>query len=345
MNEYFYDLTPEKVILACEECGYSPTGRVFALNSYENRVFDVYLEDSQNIIVKFYRPGRWSKEEIQEEHDFLYELSENEIPVSKPIRFQNGESIREISGIYYSMWEKIGGRSPDEFTDTDLKIVGRLISRIHRIGRSKKSLHRPHVNSEEYVHKPLRFLTEKSFLPKSCAERYILTAEKIAEIYDEISLGVPTQRIHGDCHNGNLLNGNSGWFFLDFDDFRTGPVVQDLWMLLPSSVEFREHRRGVFLEAYSEFSEFQENWLNLVEPLRAFRYIHYSAWIARRWEDPTFPALFPHFGSTDYWEKETQDLESQLKFISKPRQKNIALPKIEDQEEKLTNKDFFWDMT
>ncbi len=345
MKEYFYDLTPEKVIQAIEQCGFIPTGRVFPMNSYENRVFDVYLENSPNIIIKFYRPGRWSKEQIQEEHDFIFDLHESEIPVSRPVEFSDKSTIKEISGIYYSVWDKIGGRAPDEFTEEEIAVIGRLIARIHKTGSAGNSVHRPTFNSEEYVEKSISFLEENQFLPKSCVRRYADSASEISRIFSELSHGIPIHRIHGDCHKGNLLCGSGGWFFLDFDDFANGHAVQDIWMLLPSSGDTSDFQRNIFLEAYREFADFDDGWLELIEPLRAFRFIHYAAWIAKRWDDPAFPALFPHFGTSEYWEKETNDLENQLKIILKSSHKNVSRSFAEQAEEpELTNKDFFWDM-
>ncbi len=343
MSEFFYELTPDKVIQAAEDSGFNQNGRVFAMNSYENRVFDVYLENAPNIILKFYRPQRWTKEEILEEHEFLFDLNENEIPVSLPVIFENKSTLKEISGIYFSAWKKIGGRSPDEFQDSELEIIGRLLGRIHKVGMSKSLRFRPAFSSEGYVNKSVFFLESNGFLPKSCVRRYLTASDEIAKIYSELSATVPLHRIHGDCHKGNLLNGRDGWFFLDFDDFLNGPAVQDMWMLFPLNSDCFQYQRNIFLDAYREFCDFDESWLNLIELLRAFRFIHYSAWIAKRWTDPAFPPLFPHFGTPEYWEKETNDLEIQLKLIEKGSVPSKKTQPAEVEPE-LTNKDYFWDL-
>lgn len=342
MSEFFYDLTPDIVIQSVEDSGFCPTGRVFPMNSYENRVFDVYVENAPNIIVKFYRPNRWTKEEILEEHEFLFDLFEHEIPVSLPFRFEDNTTLKQKSGIYYSVWEKIGGRSPDEFQGEEFSIIGRLLGRIHKVGMSKELKFRPTFNSEEYIKKDIAYLENNDILPKSCVRRYLYASDEIAKIYSELSKEIPMHRIHGDCHKGNLLNGKGGWFFIDFDDFLTGPAIQDMWMLFPLNEDLFESKKNQFLEAYREFADFEDSWLNLIEPLRAFRFVHYSAWIAKRWADPAFPLLFPHFGTVEYWEKETNDLENQLQLIEKG---TISQNHLEpDPLPELTNQDFFWDL-
>jgi len=314
------------------------------LNSYENRVYDLTLEDDSHIITKFYRPGRWSLEQITEEHRFLAELAENDIPVCSPLPFADGRTVHEAEGIYYGIWPRTGGRSSDELSDTELEILGRLLARIHNTGAAAKNSGRLVLNTENYAHMPLEFLTANGFLPDQYIKRYSAAVKEIAEIYDSLSADVPLHRIHGDCHLGNLLHGPEGWFFLDFDDFLTGPAVQDIWMLVPARDTTGLAQRQVFLEAYRQFREFDDSWLRLIEPLRALRYIHYSAWIARRWADPAFPAAFPHFGTDNYWEEETRNLEDQIDYFYN----HSALPEgmnspAREAEEELTNADFFWD--
>jgi Ser/Thr protein kinase RdoA (MazF antagonist) len=343
MNQFFFNLTPDIVIKAAESANLTPTGHCLTLNSLENRVYDLKLEDESHIVLKFYRPGRWTKEQIQEEHNFLLDLQKDEIPVCAPLHFPNGETINEIEDIYFAHWPRTGGRAPDELPDQDLQILGRLLGRIHNMGAAKPVSSRIELNTENYAHKPLKHLLKNNMIPMQYERRYSNAVNKIASIYDEISKNVPIQRIHGDCHLGNLLHGNNGWFFLDFDDFLMGPAVQDFWMLMPARDTEGLRKRNVFLEAYREFREFNENWFKLIEPLRALRYIHYAGWIAKRWEDPAFPQAFPHFGTEKYWEQETLDLEDQIdyynKFISNDPQKNQAEP-----QEELTNKDLFWDL-
>ena len=351
--EYFYRLTPEVVLNSMEEGGFHPSGHCRALNSLENRVFDIGLDDGSHLIAKFYRPGRWSKEQIGEEHSFLFELQKAEIPVIAPVRFQDGSTISSTHNIFYALWPLAGGREPAEFSNEELEITGRLLARIHAVGASGKNLYRQIINEETLGIKPLEFLIQNNFIPEQLQTAYRDAVLNISDIYRELAKDVPTQRIHGDCHIGNLLYGLHGWYFLDFDDCATGPAVQDIWMISSGREKEDLFRQQIFLDAYRTFFEFDDQWLSLVEPLRALRYIHYSAWIARRWKDPAFPLAFPHFGAEDYWQKELVDLNDQLQIIRK------AVPSVQfviqndfknsesspsKENEELTNADFFWDM-
>ncbi len=346
-SNFFFHLTPDVVIKAVEASGFEPTGHCMALNSYENRVYDLKLDDGSHVVSKFYRPGRWSREQIAEEHNFLLELRDDEIPVCAPLHFSNGETIHEIEGIYYAVWPRTGGRAADEFSDGQLQTLGRLLARIHNMGSVKDAPYRIELSGEKYGLQPLSFLEENNFLPAHCKDRYANAVKEIVEIYETLRQDVPFHRIHGDCHLGNLLYGNEGWFFLDFDDFLTGPAVQDVWMLVPARDEEGLRQRDVFLEAYRLFRGFDSSWLRLIEPLRALRFIRYAAWIAKRWDDPAFPAAFPHFGTVSYWEDETADLEDQLEYFYSSNNdlpENIMRPEENNEEEKeLTNKDLFWD--
>ncbi len=347
MNTFFFNLTPDIIIKAVEESGFEPTGHCMALNSYENRVYDLRLEDGSHVVSKFYRPGRWSRDQILEEHAFLLELRADEIPVCAPLHFPDGTTLHETAGIYYAVWPRTGGRVPDELSDTELQILGRLCARIHNNGAAVTATHRIELTGGTYGLQPLSFLEEHSFLPKSCADRYRRAVTEIVSIYESMRRDVPFHRIHGDCHLGNLLHGSEGWFFLDFDDFLSGPAVQDVWMLVPARDREGLRQREIFLEAYRQFRDFDSSWLRLVEPLRALRYIRYAAWIAQRWDDPAFPAAFPHFGTGEYWEKETADLEDQLEFIhTRTEELPEGVRRTEgsgEEKKELTNKDFFWD--
>ncbi len=346
MSSLFYTLTPDIVIKAVEDNGFITSGHYMALNSYENRVYDLRLEDGDHIIVKFYRPGRWTKEQILEEHSFLDDLNKSEIPVCSPLPFPDGGTLRETEGIYFAIWQRTGGRIPEELSDDELLNLGRLIGRIHNSGSAKQAEHRIRLCSETYALKPLEFLLENDFLPQHIRGRYSNAVREIADIYNSLSINVPVHRIHGDCHPGNLLKGVNGFFFLDFDDFLTGPAVQDIWMLIQSRDEEGLRQRDLLISGYREFRDFEHSWLQLIEPLRALRYIHYATWIAKRWVDPAFPQIFPQFGTDRYWEEETIDLEDQINFIySGGDNLPERLGKSEATEEKeLTNKDFFWDL-
>lgn len=347
MNHSFYSLTPDRVIDAVEKSGFSLTGHYMVLNSYENRVYDLMQENGSGLIAKFYRPGRWTSEQLLEEHQFLADLEKDEIPVCAPLIFSDGTTLHEADGIFFSVWPKTGGRIPEELSDDEMVSIGRLIARIHNNGFSKQAEYRSRLTGEAYGLESLKFLTENNFLQGSCSARYSAAAREIVSAYDRMSAEVPFHRIHGDCHLGNLLNRSGYFFFLDFDDFVTGPAVQDIWMLLSTRDPDYSREVRLFLSGYREFRNFESSWLKLIEPLRGLRYIYYAAWIARRWDDPAFPAIFPHFGTPDYWEKETADLEDQVEIVYSKFSGNgnvLSSTEKEKEEKVLTNKDFFWDM-
>lgn len=315
MDDLFLRLTPDWVIRAVERGGFEPTGHCLALNCLENRVYDLKLEDESHVVVKFYRPGRWTREAILEEHELLLDLKAAEIPVCAPLAFEDGKTLHEVEGILYAVWPRTGGRSPDELTDEEVAILGRLLARIHNVGALKPAKHRGRLDERTYGLGPLEFLENKGFLPARWAKRYGDAVRQLAEIYRAWSKGVPVHRIHADCHHGNILRGREGWFFLDFDDFVAGPAVQDVWLLVGSRDEEGLRQREIMIEAYQTFRDFDPTWMRLVEPLRALRFVHYAAWIGKRWRDPAFPIAFPQFNTEEYWQRETIDLEEQVRRI------------------------------
>lgn len=330
---YFYELTPERVLEAVESSGLRCTGRCVAMNSFENRVYDVELElddsdegdSSPGIgsqiknkrVVKFYRPGRWSREQILEEHEFLHDLKQAEIPVVAPLPFSDGGTLRYVpqAKIAYAIFPKVGGRAPDELTDDQVRRIGRLAARIHNVGAAKDSPHRITLNPMSYGKLNLDFLLAGNWIPLDFQSRYQDIVERLCSLITPQFEKIRYQRIHGDCHLGNLLWNQEGPFFLDFDDMVRGPAVQDLWLVIPGRDQDAMHQRRILLEGYEEFREFDRSTLALIEPLRALRYIHYSTWIARRWSDQAFKQAFPQFGSHQYWSKEVEDLEEQFKII------------------------------
>ncbi len=343
-DEFFYRLTPELVLAAAEQAGYSTTGHCLALNSLENRVYDIRLESGEHVVVKFYRPGRWSQEQIQEEHDFLFDLQAQEIPVCAPLRFPDGSTLHKADGIFFAVWPRTGGRAPDELSDEQLEILGRLLGRIHNAGGGRQTRFRLELNESTYGENDLAHLLEGDFITPVCRARYEAAARKTIDAYRTLAVGVPLHRIHGDCHLGNLLHGDAGWFFLDFDDFVIGPAVQDIWLLVPARDQEGLRQRSIFIQAYRQFREFDESWLRLIEPLRSMRYIHYAAWVARRFEDPAFPAAFGHFGTEEYWAGETADLEDQVALFDRANPGLFAAhASVEAPAEEMTNADFFWD--
>ena len=346
MTQFFYRLTPEWVLRAVEAGGFRPTGHCTALNSLANRVYDLRLEDDTHVVAKFYRPGRWTREAILSEHRFLFDLQEAEIPVCAPVRFGDGETLHEVEGIHYAVWPRTGGRSLDELSDENVAVLGRLLARIHNVGAAREAPERITLTAATYAEEPLALL-EDGFLPPSCAGRYREAALGIGRIYDERSAGVPLHRIHGDCHLGNLLNRGDGWFFLDFDDMLRGPAVQDVWMMAPGRDGYGARQRERLVAAYREFRDFDDRWLELVEPLRALRFVHYAAWVARHWEDPAFPDAFPHFGTEDYWQKETHYLEEMVELVEgggRAVTGDGGGGGAKAEGEELTNADFFFDM-
>lgn len=322
-TRYFFQLTPERVLEAVESSGLICTGRCQALNSFENRVYDVELEDGAGRrIVKFYRPGRWSEQQILEEHQFLQDLAAAEIPAVAPLPFADGRTLRAMPpiegvdpGIWFALFPRVGGRAPDELNEEDCLRVGRLIGRIHNVGATREAPHRVRLTPETYGLANLEFLLKEGFIEATVRGRYEAAVRAICEHLTPQFKYLAVHRLHGDCHLGNLLFNPQGAFFVDFDDMVVGPAVQDLWLLIPGRDREGLHRRNLLLEGYEEMRQLDRGTLGLIEGLRALRFVHYSAWLARRWDDPAFPRAFPQFGSAQYWAEETQDMEQQLRAL------------------------------
>jgi Ser/Thr protein kinase RdoA (MazF antagonist) len=325
-TSFFYELTPGRILDAVEaSTGLRCTGRAMALNSMENRVYEIELELDEKpknpsdrfVIAKFYRPGRWTREQIQEEHDFLSELQEDEIPVVAPKRLTDGATLHVMkeAPIWYAVFPKIGGRSPDELSDEQAAQVGRLLARLHNVGATKKAEHRLTLSPETYGLQNLKHLVDQNILPPDVKAAYVATVETICRITAPWFADTTAIRIHGDCHFGNLLSGRDSLFFVDFDDMVSGPPVQDIWLLTPGRDDYATRLREILLDAYETMRPFDRRTLRLVEPLRALRFVHFSAWIGRRWQDPAFPRAFPHFGTAKYWQDQLVDLKEQLALI------------------------------
>lgn len=326
-TQFFYELTPERILRSVEAAGLRCTGRCLALNSMENRVYEVEIEveDEASVksrfelfrVVKFYRPGRWSEEQILEEHEILLDAVRADLPVAAPIHFDDGTTLRKVenSNIWCAVFPKIGGRSPDELRDEELERLGRLLARMHTMGKSKPFRHRLTLTPESYGIANLRFLYDQGFLPQELRDAYKQVAESICAMVLPWFKAVDYQRVHGDLHFGNILWAQEGPCLLDFDDCVSGPCVQDLWLVLPGRDEESRRQLQIMLAAYESMRSFDRASLRLIEPLRALRFMHYSAWIARRWEDPAFKRTFPHFGSPGYWNEQLSDLREQLMVI------------------------------
>ena len=308
-----YDnLTPDIILDAIESIGFEVSGSLFPLNSYENRVYQIGLNDESDLIAKFYRPHRWSDAMILEEHAFSSELAENDIPVIAPIN-TNNKSLFIYQGYRFAIFPKRGGRSPELDNDEHLKWLGRFMGRIHAVGRTARFQHRATLTVKRLGYDSYHFLTENNFIPDYLQHNYALVVEEILEkVSNRFEACLATNiRIHGDCHPGNILWTPDGPHFVDLDDTMMGPAIQDLWMLLSGERSLMEKQLQVIMEGYTMFSNFDSMELSLIEPLRALRQINYSAWLARRWDDPAFPLHFPWFNSPRYWEDHLNDLRQQ----------------------------------
>ncbi len=316
----FQLLTPTLVMDAIESQGFPCDCRVFALNSYENRVYQVGIEDAQPLIAKFYRPDRWSVEQIQEEHDFCFELVEHELPIVAPVKDAHGKSLRQFDQFHFALYPRQGGHAP-EFDNLDnLKILGRLLGRIHAAGAVKPFTHRPTLDRESFGTNSVR-LIEESFIPDEYRASYVAVTGQLLEAIDKILDAVGEVRIirtHGDCHAGNILWRDNAPHFVDFDDARMAPAVQDFWMMFSGERPRQLAQLDSLLEGYREFNDFDAKELLLIESLRTLRMLHYSAWLARRWQDPLFPHTFFWFNTTRYWGEHILELREQLAALSEP---------------------------
>jgi Ser/Thr protein kinase RdoA (MazF antagonist) len=316
-TEFFYALTPERVLDAVEVGGRKCTGRFIVLNSYENRVYQLELDDGTFVVAKFYRPGRWSRDQILDEHEFIWDLDDAEIPMASPIELTPDETIGKLANIHFSVFPRIGGRAPDEMDDAQLERIGGLLARIHSVGRTDVAEHRCELTPRTYGHDDLALILDGGHLLPSHRPRYEEVARELLDAITPIFEPFldSWQRIHGDAHLGNVLRTPAGFLFLDFDDMVMGPPVQDLWMLWGGRDAWATRRRDILLAGYESMADFDRSSLRLVEPLRALRYIHYTAWLAKRWEDPAFKIAFPDFGTEAYWTTRTGDLAEQLRLI------------------------------
>ena len=322
-TQFFYHLGPDQILSSIEKLGYQTTGRTMVMNSMENRVYEIEIySDSDNVsehsvIAKFYRPGRWSKEQILDEHRFLLELKEAEIPVIAP-HVINGETLflDEESGLLYCVFPKKGGRAPDEMNIDDLEILGRTLARLHTIGSSQKAQHRLEITPENYGLKNLEYLLENKVIPSHLEGTYKGLVEKLCSMTSGLFNREKFIRIHGDCHVGNIIRREgSALHLIDFDDMVMGPEVQDIWLAIPGVDQYARQDREILLEAYETMRPFPREQLKLIEPLRTMRFIHFSTWISKRWEDPAFKLHFPQFAEHHYWDIQVQDLTSQIRII------------------------------
>jgi len=352
----FESLTPDVVLDALASVGLYGDGRLTALSSYENRVYQVHLEHGldrdaaapSSVVVKFYRPERWTDAQIREEHSFSHELMSAEIPVVGPLVLQGEhsdkpESLHHFSGFAFSVSPQRGGRPPELDDFEVLEWIGRFLARIHTVGAAKPFVHRPALNVQSFGIASMDWLLSHEMVPldvqnawqKTCKNAIDLIAAQAVNAPATVkndhkksdkndsnpdASGIAIIRLHGDCHPGNILwtptdAKHGGPHFVDLDDARSGPAVQDLWMLLSGDRRQRTTQLSALIDGYEQFRPFDRRELALIEPLRTLRLIHYSAWLARRWQDPTFPINFPWFGTSDYWKSQINTLEEQIEAM------------------------------
>ncbi|MES2950661.1 MAG: serine/threonine protein kinase [Pseudomonadota bacterium] len=372
MRHPFEALTPDVVLDALDSVGLRGDGRLTALSSYENRVYQVQLEDGSAVVAKFYRPERWTDEQIQEEHDFAAELMAAEVPVIGPLKLQVsdpqsgaagrpqfpagppqgklapsggsdpqrggawGQTLHHFGGFSFSVSPRRGGRPPELDDGEVLEWIGRFLARIHTVGAAKSFVSRPRLDVQSFGEESMQWLLEHDKVPldvQSAWTKVCRSAIDLVATYPTLTRdsgkndlndsGISILRLHGDCHPGNILwtptsaaaATGPGPHFVDLDDARSGPAVQDFWMLLSGDRSQRTRQLGALVDGYEQFRDFNRAELALIEPLRTLRLIHYSAWLARRWDDPTFPVNFPWFGSSDYWQGQVQMLEEQMEAM------------------------------
>ena len=315
----FFSLTPDALLDAVEAAlggGARATGRCYTLNSLENRVYDLELEDDRRVVAKFYRPGRWSRAAILQEHALLAELLAAEVPVVAPLTLADGGTLQALqSGILFAVFPRVVGRCLQELADPQLLQIGRLLARLHNVAAARPATERPTLTPRAYGEPALAALLASGFIAEPLRARYEQTARALIAAAEPLWQGVTLHRLHGDCHLGNLLWQDSRPFFLDFDDLLSGPAVQDVWMVIRGRDAEAVRQRELLLAGYQQMRDFDRRTLRLIEPLRGLRLIHYASWVARRFADPIFPRTFPHFPTTQHWVDELAALQETLACI------------------------------
>lgn len=307
-------LTPDCVLDCVESTGFRCDGRQLALNSYENRVYQVGIEDAAPVVAKYYRPARWSDEQILEEHAFALDLAAAEIPVVAPLAL-NGATLHTHQSFRFAVYPNRGGRAPELGDPQVSEWIGRFIGRMHALGAVQAFSHRPTLDIASFGTEPRAFLIDRGFLPGDIADAYSGTSARALDAVRqcfERAGDVKAIRLHGDVHAGNMLWTDDGPHFVDLDDARMGPAIQDLWMLLSGDRAAMTRQLSDVLAGYEDFCDFDRRELNLLEALRTLRIVHYAAWVARRWDDPAFPAAFTWFNTQRYWEEHILQLKEQI---------------------------------
>ena len=315
----FDALTPSFILNAVDHHGFLSDGRILALNSYENRVYQVGIEDNEPIIAKFYRPERWSNAQILEEHQFCSELVRQDLPVVPPLE-KNGETLFQFGNFRLALYPRKGGHAPELDNLDNLFTMGRFLARMHTVGARKVFQYRPAITCKHYGHESAA-LIEEQFIPEHIRSSYQAVVSEILKFIDAIYYDDNNDehiRVHGDCHLGNILWRDDAPHFIDFDDSRMAPAIQDVWMLLSGDRARQTAQLNEIVEGYNEFAEFPLQQIKYIEALRTLRIMYFSAWLAKRWDDPAFPRAFPWFNTTQYWEQHILDLREQLGELNEP---------------------------
>ncbi|WP_261816317.1 serine/threonine protein kinase [Vibrio gallicus] len=314
----FDSLTPDLMWYALESIGIRAESGFLALNSYENRVYQFIDEEKQRYVVKFYRPQRWSEAQIAEEHEFMACLDAQEIPLAVPVTLGQ-QTLHFYGGYLFALYNSVGGRQFEVDNYNQLEMVGRFLGRIHKVSQDLAPYqHRPSISLDEYLYQPRELLQNSHFIPSHLEKAFYNDLDLlIAEVEQRWDSNYQSIRLHGDCHPGNIL-WRDGPTFVDLDDSRNGPAVQDLWMLLHGDRQEKLLQLDILLEGYQEFCDFNSTELKLIEPLRGLRLVHYMAWLAKRWQDPAFPVAFPWFNDAKYWEGQVLVIKEQLSALAEP---------------------------
>ena len=320
LSSPFYSLSPDLVIDAVESLGYLSDLRVFALNSYENRVYQVGIEDDAPLIAKFYRPGRWTREQIEEEHQFSLALTQAEVPIVSPLQNQDGQTLYEYQDFLFCLYPRFGGHAPELDNDDTLYTLGTEIGRLHALGKTSRFQYRPSINISSFAIASRDFLLQQNRIPSNLEPAYAAISEQLITQLQESwqRIDFASIRLHGDCHPGNILSRPDSLWLVDLDDARNGPAVQDLWMLISGEPHEQARQMETIVEGYETFCEFDRKELALIEPLRTLRLMHYAAWLAARWDDPAFPQAFPWFNTERYWAAHILELKEQSSALMAP---------------------------
>ncbi|MDI9244882.1 serine/threonine protein kinase [Marinobacter sp. CHS3-4] len=322
-----YDsLTPDVILDGLEDAGFEVSGRLFALNSYENRVYQIGIEEQSPVIAKFYRPGRWSEPQIREEHDFTRQLLDADIPVVAPMALPTGETLGRVGEFLFAVFPQRGGQAPDTSVTDTLYRLGQWLGQLHNCGDTQDFVERPTMDLIQGLRANNEFLVNAGWVPEDLRPAWdSLLPDLIASCKRRMDDAgdVHSLRIHGDCHAGNILCREEQMLFVDLDDCRTGPAIQDLWLLLNGDDVERGQQFGELLEGYEMFRDFNRRERHLIEPLRCYRQIAHCAWLAKRWDDPAFPRFFPWFAQPRFWSDQILSLREQLAALQSP---SISLP-------------------